>query len=979
MGQDNEILVLCEELFGEAEYTLKQWDQRRLRILFHMIACYLRQGHTVRAQDRLSKVWKTLYELVAETHTLDVQNALVLVTLERIKLFKSHQSKMQPKEAAGLVSQVWSVLWESSSSFNDELLGTLLDMSEYCVNIGIYEPVLPILLHLQSAFHDRISTSPHDAIRVAIALSKCYRYDPVCKGRSGFDANTLQELLQLLLGSINLNESYADLAEELVYIYISEKRWADAIQVCTLVLTRLWPAILNPVDTLNFSLSLPKEYQAVVIRIVLLYGRVKLLQGDNDHQTSLLLQYIFAIFRKTLPLHHIALYEAACVLSDCLRRLARMSEAMEMWKELYEKCSNQLGPFHEQCVRITEYLLGIYRETGYNESIGSIDVLTIILRSFPSGSDWCRSIVFEVITILLSQYESQGRLDEMLKVYDQLWQAIFRFNRTHANPISDTRIFEIYQKFFSALKEKRDWDRATQLTYELQKLLRINGDLSALLCLRADFELAELLERDDRKYKQVILLYEAICEVEISRFDNEEREEVRSLIQIATQRLAKLYMSHADLAVKAEAMLVKYWRKSVIVHGSSDLHTLQCFQRLIEFCRHQNEGGTPIPTRIREYVMDLLAEERDGQCLFERAVSVANLYEKTQKVSIGIRFMQELRGEIVSLSTSKPSQPTPTHTILLDHRCLIFIDAVDRILSEKKRSPPLLEDLLRDVFAETALYETWSRAKRGSYPLKLTFGAASRLFLFLKSHGRDREADAVLEDLWSIFQVTAGDLPGAGIVRLQVEICIRSMDRRQTSATLVEALVQICTELFSIRSCSGGLVVLEWTAEYLSNPTWAKPSQVLQLALRLAQSINRLSFHDSDHIYVDRAKALISEILSKLIRHVDVGELVLSEISVQEVNLVVQLLGHGASVLKALKVNPTVFPVIIQHANSSNRRSSPPCGTPGILSDGVPNPLYLSVYVCVKSGSHLTSTKRPCSCFKTSATISVMFTVRATR
>lgn len=905
MGRDSEICTLCEDLFEDPEHALNRWDQRRLTILFHMIRCYVRQGQTTRAQGQLSKIWQTLYDLVVSTQTLDVQIALVEVTIERARLFTHQLNKSQRKEAASFVSRIWVALSEAQSSFNDQLLVKLLDLSEYFVEIAVFDPILPILLHLQSSYHDRVTSCPGDAIRVAVALAKCYRHYPRCKDDGCFDPDYLQEILSLLLGLDEMNESYMDLPEEMVHIYISESRWIDAIQVCTAVLGHLWPEILIPVNPFKLTLTLPEAHQPAGIRMALLFAKVKLQQSADDIQTSTLLESIFTLFKRKLPLDQPSLYDAASLWSDSLCNLSRISEAMQMWKELHETCSRQLGPLHEQSIRITRCLISIYRDTGDRIPFGSLDVLLSILRSFGPRPDLCQPIAFEVITVLLSQYERQGKLDEVYKLYDQLWQSIVRHDHSYPNPLSDAEIFGIYEKFSRALLQRSDCDRAIRVTHELQKLLRSNWDASALLCIRADFELAQLLERDAHNYKQVVALYEAICDVDLAMFQNEDQDEILRIIKIATEHLVKIYTTHADLATKAEAMLIHAWKQAAAVRGSSDFHTLECFLRLIRFCRSQNEmlGGNSIPLHMREYVMDLLVEEHDEKRLFERASTIADLYQETRMVSSGIRFMKEVRNEFVSLSPSKPSRLGLARLMLLDRRCLLFVDAVDSILAGNDNGPTLFVDLLQSLMAETALYEAWDRAKRGHYPLKSIFTTSSRLFLFLQRPRRDPERTAVFEDLWSAFQTITGlELPTGGTIYIQLEVCIREMDRRQASPLLVEALVQICIELYNIQSFSGGLAVLEWTAEYFANPTWAKASQVTQMAFRLARSINSLQFGESDRIIVEKARLLVSEILAKLISQVDTGELVLNEVTVQEVNLIIRLLSHGNNRLTALNV-----------------------------------------------------------------------------
>lgn len=905
MGRDSEICTLCEDLFGDAEQDLNQWDQRRLTTLFHMISCYVRQGRTTRAQGQLCKVWQALYDLVVSSQALDAQIALVEVTLERVRLFTHQLDKSQRKEAASLVSRVWVALSEAQTSFYDQLLVKLLDISEYFVEIAVYEPVLPILLHLQSSYQDRVTSCPGEAIRAAVALSKSYRHHPPCKDDGYFDPNSLQETLSLLLGLDGIYESYMDLPEEMVHIYISESRWTDAIQVCTGVLGHLWPEILMPMETFTPILTLPQAHQAAVIRMALLFARVKLQQCGDGLQTSILLESIFTSFKMALPSHQDSLCDAASLWSDSLCKLGRISEAIQMWKELHETCSRQLGPLHEQCIRITQCLISIYRQSGEKVPVGSIDVLISILRSFGSGSDLCQPAAIELITVLLSQYERQGKLDEVYKLYEQLWQSIVRHNHSYPNPLSDAEIFGIYEKFSRALQQRRDYNRAIRITHELQKLLRSNWDASALLCIRADFELAQLLERDVHKYKQVAVMYEAICDVDLAIFQNEDQDEILRIIKIATEHLVKIYSTHADLATKAEAMLIHAWKQAAAVRGSSDLHTLECFLRLIRFCRSQNEmlGGNSIPSHMREYVMDLLVEEHDEQCLFERARSIADLYQEMRMVSSGVRFMKEVRDEFVGLSSSKPSRLGWSRLVLLDRRCLLFVDAVDSILAGNDNGPTLFVDLLRSLMAESSLYEAWDRAKRGSYPVKSLFAASSRLFLFLQRRKRDPERYAVFEDLWSVFQTITGcDLPTGGTVYLQLEVCIREMDHRHISPLLVEALVQICIELYNIKSLSGGLVVLEWTAEYLSNPTWAKAPQVTQMAFRLARSINSLHIGESQHVIVEKARLLLSEILTKLISQVDTGELVSNELTVQEVNMIIRLLSHGDNHLTALDV-----------------------------------------------------------------------------
>lgn len=904
LGRHNEIGSLCEELFAGVGGSLDIWDHRRLVVLFRLIDWYVSQGRHINAEEQLRSSWQILYDLVIVKQSLEARLALIKVTARFGNLLIKGR---QREEAAQIVTQLWAALQEAKSSFSDAILKELLSLSEEYVEVHIYEAVIPILVQLRTIYSGRMNMSCHvEAVRVSIALSKCYKDSP----HLGDETSSLQDLLESILAMNIIDEHCVDLAAELVETYVQQSNWHGATLVCHTVLERLWHELVH-FD--GHTPGIPEEGRWSAVKMALIYARV-LVKQESVTGAFGTLQFIFSSFRKDLSIDSDFLFEAAQIYSDLLQTQGRVREAISIWLELRSACVERFGSRNDQYFRLTQMLITLYKISESSHGSEDISVLIDIINSFGYGPGLCQSSCLEAVLILISSFEAQGKLDEVRTWYQRLWGSITVHHRS--GDISQARIFSTFERYTRLLISIRQHAEAIKTCRDLRTLFRCDFGVS-VYSVRVDFELAKLLEIEEGRYHEAVTIYEEICRIQIDDF--EEHGEILAIIHAATEQLAILYARHSDLEDKAEAALCQAWEYSKRIKGCSHAQTYSCFEKLMNFYRKKETRTANALERIAGFVVDVLLEEREDSRLFQLAKSFSQLYHSFGAAKMGIRLLRELRSELAcvgSVIIKSPKLKTArigrSRCMLIDRRCFILINTMEDLLEDKSR-PALFTDIVQGLLTEIALYEAWSNVNRVPCSLQLRLAASSRLTIFLQDRKRQYEYEVLREEAWAVFRShTDQNLSQTGVIWTFFQKCLEDMGRRHQSVPFVERLTEACVELHRTRCFKGCLALAEWAKDYFEQDTWGSSTkEIIRIGINFARQVRAKTFETSedDHEIIIQIEKVISGIMvgifnrgGKSKQPIDFGGL-----SPEEVNIIIKYFGHDNN-LSMLEVSSLLIP-----------------------------------------------------------------------
>ena len=820
LHRHHEVGDLCEELLLDMRDEIDVWDRRQLGILFHLIESYDRQGQQLQAETELRSAWQTLHRATVDEMSLEARFAFVQVS---VRLGKCLITGFNYLDASEIATKLWGVLADDTSPWDEATRRELLTLSDSCIQAGLFEPVIPVLVELRSIYPADLSIDTYvAAVRISILLSKCYRHHP----HRGDGTALLLELVEILLSMDMVDEHCIDVVVELVDHYKERPNWHGAAAICDKVLERVWPELCRWEDHEPTVAEVPTESG---LRMGLVYARLVVSQSSKDEAAGVL-RFLFTSFRDSDRVGEMYVVEAADLYSDVLRDAGRIPEAIDVLQSLHTYFPESYGSRHEQSGPIAEKLVDLYRVTDIRNV--SEEILLDIVEGFGPGEGLCQSTGFHAVLVLIQVYEAKDRPTEMRTWYERLWGALMLYRG--AGDITDEQLVEVLQKYSSLLLLHHQRAEAIQITRELRTLV----SRDSLWLAHVDYELATLLE-GDHEYREAVDLYEEICRrgMEVSG----EQQQIPRVVSGATERLSRLYAQHASLADRAEEMLRRAWHTALRIRGCSDDHTVTCFHQLMAFYGQEGSRTVHAWAAMQEYLVQILIEELDEERLYDWAWFFSKLYHQFGDVNPGLQLLHDVRVERAFLrdrSGVPASRIGEARLLMVDRRSFILVNTLEALLLGRPQGP-VLRDIIQEVLTESALYEVWANIKRVNSSLQTALTVSSRLIVFLQERGRKCEADALRQEAWTMFQQhTQPDLPQSGAVWAFFNDCLHELHQRQPTISLVTSLVNVCIELKRRESFTGCFTLAQWAREYLTREGWGSQSKdITRLGFQLVQAM----------------------------------------------------------------------------------------------------------------------------------------------
>ncbi|CAJ0552301.1 Ff.00g062800.m01.CDS01 [Fusarium sp. VM40] len=549
-------------------------------------------------------------------------------------------------------------------------------------------------------------------------------------------------------------------------------------------------------------------------------------------------------------------------------------------------------------VRLSQLRAELYLQTLVRWCDGdshSTDTLILILQGFEDfGLETCPPAYLHILIKVCLSLPSHGEHAESLKWFRFLWTSLEKHR--HDCEISHEQWFEVYQEYLIVLGLHEHFSERILLAEEFQSLVLIELGSKHLLYLRARIEFAKILELDSVRYTEAVTIYEELGHFDFHGFEDCHREEFMALIEITKYRLSLIFESHPEMSHRAEILLIDSFTNLKLELSYSDERVIIALTRIIEYHRKQKRQGS-ISAAIKvieEYVLGLLVEERNEVILFGVARTLAKLYRELSSVEIGIKFIQHVKEQVLG----------GQHTVVeghcgfghgqlaqLDRRCFVFIHSFEQLLCGYEREK-MLDEIIRDIYTETCLYEAWSvslhQCKRD---IHVRLAAGARLVAFLDQKGRHAEMRQLRNEIWEMFKDFApGSISTESMWQL-FELTMANIHKKTVSFTLLECLVDVGLAIFTkVRDYSVALQFFRWSQIYFNHFTRTDHSRAVALAFRISECFSRRQVVSTD-VYFIELQTISSEILVEVLKvgHLDMD---FSTIPFNQLNAIIRLLGQ---------------------------------------------------------------------------------------
>ncbi|QUC19152.1 uncharacterized protein UV8b_03393 [Ustilaginoidea virens] len=523
---------------------------------------------------------------------------------------------------------------------------------------------------------------------------------------------------------------------------------------------------------------------------------------------------------------------------------------------------------------------------------GSTESLLLILRGFDEfGLDTCPPAYLDILVRICLSLQPHADDAQSLRWFRLLWGSLEKHR--HECDISTEQLFEVYQEYIVVLGAHEEFGERLRLAESFRALILSDFGTTHHLYVRASIELAKILELESLRYNEAVAIYEELCRCDLHLY--EDREAITALIEIAKYRLTLLFESHPELGHRAETLLIEAFASLKLQFPCSHEKVLVALTRIIEYHRKQKrrENITAAIKIIEEYTVSLLVEERNEVVLFDISRSIAKMYRELSSVEHGIKLIQMIKEEVTLggiLCSEGHMGFKHDQLIQLDRRCFVFIHALEQLLCGYEREK-MLDEIIREVYTETCLYESWSvSVRQRRRPIWVRLAAGARLLSFLELKGRENEARGLRSEMWEMFKdFCPASLASDSIWQL-FELSLANVTKKVVSLALLESLVKVSLEVFPTRNFDLSLQFLHWSRVYFKQLTKTEHSRVVELAFKISGYFSRKVQVEDDKTLAELQR-ISSEILVDVLKvgHLDIN---FGSIPLDQLNVIIRLLGE---------------------------------------------------------------------------------------
>ncbi|CVL11709.1 hypothetical protein FPRO06_13016 [Fusarium proliferatum] len=550
--------------------------------------------------------------------------------------------------------------------------------------------------------------------------------------------------------------------------------------------------------------------------------------------------------------------------------------------------------------RLTQLRAELYLQTLVRWCDGdtcSTESLLLLLQGFESFDlETCPPAYLHILVKACLSLSSHGEHTETLRWYRFLWTSLEKHR--HDCDISFEQYFEVYQEYLVVLGLHQQFSERICLAEEFQNLVLAELGCKHLLYLRSRIEFAKILELDSVRYIEAVSIYEELGHFDFHGFDECHREEILALIEITKYRLSLLFESHPEMSHRAEALLIDSFTSLKLRLCYSDEKVIIALTRIIEYHRNHKHGGTSAAIKVlEEYILGLLVEERSETVLFRIAHKMAKLYREISSVEIGIKFIQHVKDQVLGgQHTAIEGHCGFSHGQLaqLDRRSFIFIYAFEQLLCGYEREN-MLDEIIREVYTETCLYEAWSVAVyQTKRDIHARLAAGARLVAFLDKKGRYGEVRHLRNEIWEIFKTFCPKsiINESESLRQLFELTLANVHKKAVSFDLLETLVEVGLAVFTkTRDYGVSLQLFRWSQIYFSQFTQSEQSKAITLAFRISECLSRRQGGTADHLLLE-LQTVSLEILIEVVLKADHLNVDFHTLPFAQLNAIICLLGQ---------------------------------------------------------------------------------------
>ena len=914
-------------IFETYEETMDITDVRRILITIQLAESHEAKGDILLAEEVFINLWLKITEICRLQHSIELHIAKIDIALAYARfLRRCHRHE----EASSILICVWTE-YEHEVHGSETIIVRLKTIGELMRSIGLLQVAISVFTRVWKWFKETGKTEHEEAVSTTVLMSETIEEEitrvttKITRTRTKTTTSTttltettvsetvIREVFEMTLKRTITKKVQLELfkvCNALITLYISQKRWSEAVTVIQRSLEVAWKVVITGEGKLCLPDSFRRECVLIALRLASCHHHSSFEKAE---------QIYIRIYRACLVSLHVEdelLTQAAYALIEFYQANHRHEKTIQIYVELLEHYRRVLGATHSLTIK-TLYTLGslcvsygrVEAYTYYNE------IVTVLNKD----SHTCHHEALEAAIILARYYYQEKRWTEVQNICKVVWETIVHHHKEHT--FTEEIIESIYEMYSHALKfhAKVEVSVLYKLAVEYrQTCVKIWG-ASAEITVRAMLVLAKVCETIEERYEEAVTIYEEVIRTTKTvstttttiktTTTTTETETETSVLTTVKRRLTKLYVTiitkssstKTSTVERAIGLCIEVFEELKLQFGCAHEKTLLKLRDLVLLYKKldSKESHTLITTRLQTTIIEIITKESSSSTLYEAARIVAGIYVTCGFVSKGFDLLRELRRQVIVHGFGS----THNFDIKIDHHhvgrvAYVFFVAFEETL--RGNMSISYSEIMADMLTESIYYEQYMRAMKSEANVELILLHGSRMRSFLVARERKQEVKMLEIQMFEIFMKRFGssfktdnrDLIYSFYVELLVEL---GQGRRHThighvacagSNRRIEALLKQGNhrEAYEIGLCASQFIIHQGAYKHLHNVAYGFRLSVLMACRGFAKPSNA-KLH-GDMLAVSR------EVIGTVFRTCKESHFSFVQIKIEELNDLAGLLGE---------------------------------------------------------------------------------------
>ncbi|KAI9762962.1 MAG: hypothetical protein M4579_000025 [Chaenotheca gracillima] len=886
LSKHEECLFIYEAQLKVTQTTLEVWHTERITATLRVLEIYESKKQIKKAEEVLMLLHRSLLEACHSHHEEHVHEARIEVSLQYVRFLKRCH---RDEEAKKILVELWGAYEKpihGRDCHGDGLLIKIRIIGEEMQKLKIVTAATGVFTKLWRWYKGSDKGSSEEATSVAISLSHCHHHNE----ETHCQEEILREVFETTITETVVKVTTITTCLELSSFYEREKRWADASQVCLQLLVKLWPGIgarkqgacALPHGHHDEGIKLAQRLAICYLRL----GRIEEAEGIHVH--------VYRACKASLILDDEVIIHTAKLLVGFYEEVGMIEKALTIWRELRCELHEVLGTRHTISIEVSYHLAHLCERHSPHDA-GKIYIE--IISTHEHGSGACEKSSVGAVLALCIILEREKKWKELQRHYHSLWVS-FRNHGKDCGMDLDT-IVDIYAKYLVVLQSQCNHTEIVEFVGEFRDACKRHYGDHHHFTIKVTVEFAGLLEKDEKRHKEAMAIYEEICR--ISSETHEHTTIIQTTITVVKERLAHLYTCHHETVKKAETIYIGNWDVCVHKHGHAHEDSLARLAVLIAFFRSRNtkECKHTATLTLEKTIIEIITKEKDAHKLFHAAQAIARLYLSLECRETASELLVEIRRQLTENTKSDKFGFHLHNDHTVDRRSFVFVLTFEATLTGKE-SFSLFAEIMNDLMTETTFYESWMRTLQYGGKLETRLSVGVRLLVFLEAKDRTYEYNKIKGEIWTLFlKETGGSSNKTGVIWDLFNTCVARMGKGEHDLTVIQIATTAVLSYYDQRNFQGSFELATWLNKFIETRGGFSIVEHIPLGFDLALCLSGRTSRQrcNNHDQGEKMMKLSSTILTQVLRGSEKTHTDFSKMSMVTLNLIVSMLGDQKNYL----------------------------------------------------------------------------------